>query len=804
MRVPLSWLREFVTWSGSAEALAERLVMVGLNVESIEQVGRVDARIESGRLASVEPHPDADRLAVCRVDLGGKTPVVIVSGAPELAVGQLVAVALPGARLADGRETKAAEIRGVTSAGVLCSEAELGLGDDASRVLVLSDEAAPGTALAELPGVADTVLELEVTPNRGDWLSILGVAREVAAVTGARLKHPKPRPREAGNRATRDLRVRVETPDLCPRYTARLVRGVRIGPSPFWLRLRLRRAGMRSVNQVVDATNYIMIERGQPLHAFDFGHVAEGRIVVRRATAGEPLVTLDGVERRLDDADLVIADARGPVALAGVMGGQASEVTTATRDVLLESAFFAPASIRRTSRRLSLPSQAAYRFERRVDPAMVPEAVDAVASLIVRLAGGRVAPGIVEDAPGRARLVPPRIRLRPRRVVAVLGSPLPRAEIGRRLRAIGAASRGEGETVVVTPPSHRGDLQIEEDLIEEIARLGGYDRIPATLPLVPLGSGEDTPSRVLARQVRRLLVAEGLAEMVTLSFTDADSNRRLPGFVGRELRALAVKNPLSSETGELRRSPLAGMLRALRTNRDRGASFVGAFELGKGYGLDRDGARREPRAIALLLWGTWPARGLERSGEAVGFFDLKGAVGNLLAGLGIDDAAVRWQPAAEVPFLHPGKAAVIEVAGASVGVAGALHPEVAQASDLAGEVWLAELDFTDLAHYVPRRLALRPLPRFPAVTRDLAVIVDEAFRAGEIVEEVRALGSPQIEAVRLFDCYRGAPIPAGKKSLAYSIAYRALDRTLTDDEVNALHGTVVERLTSRFTLELRG
>jgi phenylalanyl-tRNA synthetase beta chain len=803
MRVPLSWLREFVTWAGTPEALAERLVMVGLNVESIEAVGRVDARVKVGRLTAVEPHAAADRLSVCKIDLGGKAPIVVVSGAPELAAGQLVPVALPGVQLADGRTTAAVDIRGVTSAGVLCSEAEVGLGDDASRVLVLSDDATPGTPVAELPGVADTVLELEVTPNRGDWLSILGVAREVAAVTGARLRHPKPRPREAGVRATRDVRVRVETPDLCPRYTARLVRGVRIGSSPFWLRLRLRRAGMRSVNQVVDATNYVMIERGQPLHAFDFERIADGRIIVRRAAAGEPLVTLDGIDRKLEDSDLVIADARGPVALAGVMGGQASEVTSATRSVLLESAFFAPATVRRTSRRLALPSQAAYRFERRVDPAMVPEALDAAAALIARLAGGRVAPGIVEDAPGRARLAPPRIRLRPRRVVAVLGSPLPRGEIARRLRALGASSRGEGEAAMVTPPTYRGDLQIEEDLIEEIARLGGYDRIPATLPEVPLGSGEDTPARSLARQVRRTLVAEGLAEMVTLSFTDADTNRRLPGFVGRDLRALAVKNPLSSETGELRRSPLAGMLRALHTNRDRGASFVGAFELGKGYGVDAEGARREPRAIAVLLWGSWPARGLERSGALLDFLDLKGAVQNLLAGLGIGESTVRWQPAAEVPFLHPGKAAVVELSGAPVGVAGALHPEVAQAIDLAGEVWLAELDFTEVAHYVPRRLALHPLPRFPAVTRDLAVVVDEAFRAGQIVEEVRALGSPQIEAVRLFDCYRGAPIPAGKKSLAYSIAYRSTDRTLTDDEVNALHGTVVERLTSRFTLELR-
>ncbi|HYR97304.1 MAG TPA: phenylalanine--tRNA ligase subunit beta, partial [Candidatus Binatus sp.] len=456
MRIPLSWLSDFVTWSGAPSALAERLTMAGLKVEAMEEVGRVDPRVRAGRLVAVGPHPDAERLQVCRVDAGGRAPLVVVSGAPGLATGQVVPVALPGARLADGRETSAVEIRGIESAGVLCSEAELGLGDDASRVLLLPDDAAPGTPVVDLRGVADTVLEAEVTPNRGDWLSILGVAREVAAITGTRLRHPRPRPRESGAPAAKMVSVRVEAPELCPRYSARIVRGVSVVPSPLSIRLRLRRAGMRPINAVVDATNYVMLERGQPLHAFDYERLADRRIVVRRAAAGERLVTLDGVERVLEPDDLVIADGRGPVALAGVMGGEASEVTSATRVLLLESAFFAPASVRRTSRRLALPSQAAYRFERRVDPAMVPEAVDAVATLIARLAAGKVAPGIVEHAPGLARLAPPTIRLRPRRVVALLGTRLARGEIARSLRVLGATCRTQRDALVVTPPSFRG------------------------------------------------------------------------------------------------------------------------------------------------------------------------------------------------------------------------------------------------------------------------------------------------------------------------------------------------------------
>src|SRR5438093_670858 len=403
MRIPLSWLAEFVTWSRPAAALAERLTMAGVKIEAIEEVGRLDPRIVAGRLAAVEPHPDADRLRVCRVDVGGPAPIVAVSGAPGLAAGQLVPMAPPGARLPEGREAQAVRIRGVESAGVLCSEAELGLGEDASQVLVLPSDAAPGTPLARLPGIADTVLEAEVTPNRGDCLSILGVAREVAAVTGARLRHPRPRPRESGAAAT-------------------------------------------------------------------------------------------------------------------------SEVTPATRAILLESAFFVPASVRRTSRRLALPSQAAYRFERRVDPAMVPEALDAVAALIARLAGGRVAPGIVEDAPGTKALGPPTIRLRPQRVSALLGARLARGQIVRSLHALGATCRAERDALLVTPPSFRGDLRLEEDLVEEVARVGGYDRIPVTLPEVLLGAGEDTPARRLAAHVRQALAAAGSADLGTLAFPDPETH----------------------------------------------------------------------------------------------------------------------------------------------------------------------------------------------------------------------------------------------------------------------------------------
>src|SRR6185503_16084068 len=610
MRIPLEWLRELVAVDLAPANLADRLTMAGLVVDAIETVGRIDPSVVVGRLTAVEPHPQADRLSVCRIDVGAE--LVVVSGAPGLRVGRRIPVARVGAALASGATVASVDLRGVRSEGMLCSELELGLSDDGADVVELPADAPLGRSLVELPGIADTVLVLDVTPNRADCLSILGVAREIAALTGARLRMPRTRVREHGAPAASELSVTIVARDGCSEYGARIMRGIRLGSSPLGVRLRLRRAGMRPINTVVDATNYVMLERGQPLHAFDLARVRDGRIVVRRATASEPFTTLDGVARTLEATDLVIADGGGPVALAGVMGGQESEVGPETVSLLLESAFFRPASVRRTARRLGLLSQAAYRFERRVDPEQVEPALDAAAALIARLAKGAVAPGVVIARGARAD-EPRAIRFRPARAASLLGVAAAKAESTRRLRALGAACSGDGAVLVVAPPSHRGDLQIEEDLVEEIARLGGYATIPTTVPSAPVQAGADSPSRILSRRIRTLLAAEGLTEMVTLAFVDPATNAAVPGCVISAGTAVAIRNPLSAELSELRRSPLSGLMRALRLNVGHGASFVGAFEIGKGFGIDAAGNRQERRAVAMALHGAWPPMGPEQS-----------------------------------------------------------------------------------------------------------------------------------------------------------------------------------------------
>ncbi len=802
MKITLNWLRELVEVVLSPEELAETLVMAGLEVESVEEHDPSwGSSVEIAEIEAMTAHPNADRLRLCQVRRATEI-VPVVCGATNMKAGDKVALALPGTVLPDGRRIEQAAIRGQVSHGMLCSARELALGhEDDGGILILGADAAIGTSLAGHLGAADTVVEISVTPNRGDCLSVLGVAREVSALTGAALHHRQVRLVEDDHPIARLARVDVTAPDLCPRYDARVVRAVRVGPSPLWMQTRLAMVGFRPISNVVDATNYVMLERGQPLHAFDLARLKEARVSARRAGTRQRFETLDGVTRELLPDDLVIADAEGPVAIAGVIGGAESEIRADTTDILLESAFFTPETVRRTARRLAIGTESSYRFERGVDPEGTTAALDRVAELVQTTAGGQVARGILERR-GPGRRTRPAIRLRPARVNALLGTSLKITEMERPLRALGAVVSGSGPTARrVIPPPHRFDLQQEVDLVEEIARVSGYDAIAPTIPAIAVGGPGLGPTYDIECRIRERLRAAGFHEMVTPVFVSADDNRAFPGLPELAGRAVELANPLSVESAELRRSLLPGLLRAQSENERQGASLVAGYSVGRVFGRE-DGRYHEVQTLGALLAGSWPPATLGASPRACGFGDLKGALESVVRELHLE--SVRWEGLGdEAAYLHPGKSARIVVGGVLSGFIGALHPNLVAARQLESEPWIVELDLLRVVQYCPRRVIFQALPRFPSVSRDIAVVVDDEFQAQQVLDAVERMSEPLVEEVRVFDHYTGAPIPSGKKSLAYTIAYRAPNRTLTDDEVNAMHDQLVAELVRQLPLEVR-
>ncbi len=799
MKVLLSWLREFVPIDIDTAALCEKLSLGGLAVDAVEELGADIRGVIVGELLSTAPHPQADRLTLCEVRTGPEPAVRVVCGARNMTAGDRVAYASPGTILPGGKRIEAATIRGVASAGMLCSAAELGLAEAAEAaegILILDGEAPLGARVGAYLGLEDTRLDIDVTPNRGDCLSILGIAREVAALTGAKLLRTRSPLREQGAPAAAAMALRIDDAAGCPRYAARLVRGVRVGPSPAWLVRRLEGVGLRAINNVVDVTNLVMIERGQPLHAFDYDRLARPEIAVRRAGATALLRTLDDVERRLAPEDLLITTGDAPIALAGVMGGADSEVRAETTTVLLESACFDPSSIRRTARRTELRSEASYRFERGVDIDGVPTALDRAAALLEQVADGVVAPGIVEAYP--AAPAPTAIHLRPKRAEELLGGTISRGEMTATLKALGAgvAAAPQG-ALLVTAPSWRRDLTREIDLVEEIGRVLGYERFSATMPAAPLESGVMPERLRRERELKGLFTGMGFYEAVTLSFASARVNVLFPG-LALDGDAVALANPMTRDEPEMRCSLLPGLLATWRTNRNQGAAGLMAFSIGRVFW--QTGGPQEAWRLAGILAGVPPRLGLGAA-RPVDFTDAKGAVEAMLDQLRVLDR-VAWGRCEAAPF-HPGKAATLRCGEQLIGVVGTLHPETAFEMELDGACWVFEIDIEKLLPYCPQQLVFTGLPRFPAVVRDIAVLVDEAFAAEQVVQCVRQWQPTLVEDVALFDAYTGAPIPPGRKSLAYTIAYRAADRTLTDDEVNALQDGLRAMLTRELGVTLR-
>lgn len=818
MRVPISWLKEFVDITWPIEELAERLTFAGLEVAAIEKVGDWWDRdkIVVGEIIEVRPHPNADRLTLAVVEYGGPEPEVVVTGAPNVRVGDKglkAPFARKGARLIDGHaegqkfmELKGTKIRGVYSESMVCSEKELGLSDDHTGIILLDPDAPVGMPLQYYLG--DTVLVFDLTPNLSRCFSVIGVAREVAALTGAEFRLEWPTMRAEGEPIEGQIELEISDPDLCSRYTATLIRGVKICPSPFWMRHRLRLAGMRPINNVVDITNYVMWEWGQPLHAFDYdklrGH--DGGyppvIIVRRARPGEKITTLDGEERQLSPDMLLITDGGGPVAVAGVMGGLESEVTEETVNVLLEAANFNYISNRRTSKALKLPSEASARFSRGIPAELTIPAATRATELMRKLSGGKIAQGIADLYPVKQKTVA--VEITPAEVERIIGMEVSRERIVEILESLEFACEVKDELIHATVPWHRLDVEYPADLVEEIARVIGYGSIPATLMRDELPPQRRNLSLEGEERVRDILVGCGLDEVITYSLTSLKSVSKL-GLSGADLEEknyIKISNPLSSEREYMRRTLMASLLETVRDNL-RYAERVSIFEVARVY-LPREGKELpdEPRRLCIAMTGpreehSW----LAGPPDNMDFYDLKGVLETLLARLGAEGAT--FEPG-EHPTFHPGRTAFLKVDGRVIGVLGEVHPMVRENFDLPNQpVCLLELDLEALLEKAKPIRHMEAIPRFPPVTQDIALVVDEEVPAKVVEEHILQAGSPLLTKVALFDLYRGEQIPPGKKSLAYSLTFQSQERTLKDREVAKVQERIVQHLKRKLGAVLR-
>ena len=836
MRVPLSWLREFVDFDLTPEQLAERLTLLGMEVKGIERRGIDWANVVVGELLAVEKHPRADRLSLTRVTTGSGEPLEIVCGATNIAVGQRVPVALPGAVLPGNRRIERTEKMGVVSNGMLCSGDELGLTADADGILILAPETPLGANLADLYG--DVVLDVDVKPNRGDGLSIVGIAREVAAVTGGRVQLPPTDVVEEGPAVTDRLTVAVADEELCPRFVGRWIQGVTVGPSPDWVQMRLMAAGFRPISNVVDASNYVMVELGKPIHTFDAAAVARdaaGRasIEVRLATAGERLATLDHVERELDAETLLIADPDGPLGIAGVMGGATSEVSDATRDVIVESAIFDPVSIRRTAFRYALRSEASLRFEKGHEFRLARLGADRATRLIAEWAGGTVARGAVDTNPVEPG--PRRVAFRPERVDRLLGTELGADAQREVLRRIGietevadgdtevAIAGGDapasvtapaGAAVIATVPTWRRDIDVEADLAEEVARVHGYERVPARRPSTPMPGWRETP--LAARDaIREALAGAGLTEAVSYAlvsprlleqFTWSSQDRPAAGEGPREGTPITVTNPLSLDHSMLRQSLVGSLVHVVDANIRHGQADVAVFEIGKGYGRVGDGAREWWR-LGLAFTGAFERPAWNRARRDADLDDVKGAI-ELVADV-VGAGRPEYAALADEPILHPGRSATVEARFqngdlAIGGVAGELHPRLAEAWDLrARRVIVAELSVSGLTAGSLAVVSAVPLPRFRPVERDLTVDVKDAVPAAGVTRRIREAGGALLQDVTLADTYHGQPLAADERSLTFRLRFGADDRALTDAEVDDAIGTISAALADHMGARIR-
>ena len=803
MLVSLKWLRDYINIELPPEELADKLTMAGLEVDAIEEVTPGFTNVVVSKILDIKPHPNSDKLSLCEVTTGGAT-VPIVCGAPNIEVGQIVPLAQVGATIPGGYVIKRSRLRGEPSEGMLCSEEELGIGEDNTGIMILPETMKPGDDLAAVLDLKDVVFDIGITPNRADCLSIIGIAREIAALTGQKVRYPEISFEQSDEDIHDHTSVSILSPDLCHRYTARMIKDITVKPSPAWMRLRLEAVGLRAINNVVDVTNFVMMEFGQPLHAFDFRYLEKGKIIVRGSVDGESFVSLDEKTRILSADTLMICDGVKPVAIAGIMGGLNSEVVDDTKTVLLESAYFNPSTIRRSSRRMGMSTDAAFRFERGIDPDGVVRALDRAAQLIAELGDGIIYRNHIDEYPQKVKTADT-ISLRTARVNEILGTNIEGDEIKRILKSLEMDVTESGSGVyAVTPPSFRVDIWREIDLIEEISRLHGYENIPVTIPAVSSGADIRDKKAVIIEKVRNVLNGNGYSEVINYSFTTAESATVL-GLRNedRRRRFVKIKNPLTEDTSVMRTGLVYGLLDTMKKNMNAGNFNLKLFEIGKAFiGRGEGELPDEEERIAALATGLRYEDSWHYKGVQIDFYDMKGCLETMFRAVRLGD--VHFDSLIHETFLHPGRSCRITVGDQVIGLLGEIHPDVLKRIDIKVRAVVFELDLVAMVDRYTDSITYREIPRVPSTSRDVAFVVDDLVESERIVASALEKSEELLENIEIFDVYYGKGVPAGSKSLAVRFTYRSSRRTLTDDEVNDVHDRIVQRIIGATDAKIRG
>ncbi len=798
MKFSLSWLRNYISIELEASDLAEKLTMAGLEVETVADRYSYLEQVVVGRILSVNAHPNADKLKLCSVDIGDHQ-IPIVCGAQNITSGMLAPVALPGTLFPDGNLLEKSVIRGAASEGMLCSEGELGLGADKSGVMTIESGPIIGENLAIALNLSDKVFDVDLTPNRPDCLSILGIAREIAALYDTKINYPDTAISDSENLISDLTSITIKAPDHCPRYTARLLDNIKVGPSPFWLQDCLLSIGLRPINNIVDVTNFVLMETGQPLHAFDFDQLADNRIVVRMADNGEKFVTLDQNERKLSDDMLMICDNRRPVALAGVMGGLNSEIEASTTRVLIESAYFEPAGIRKTAKTTGLNTEASHRFERGSDPEGTVNAANRAALLMAEIGGGAIISGILDEYPRpvHATSMPLSVKDTNR----LLGTGFNGDEIREMLESIEFKVKNvDDDKLMVDAPSFRVDVIRPVDLMEEVARISGYNNIPTTFPMIPAEDRHSVKKPETRDRIKSILNGFGFSESIHYSFISDRSCDRLCLESDDPRRNLVkILNPLTEDQSVMRSSLVPGLLESMHRNLSKQIGTLKLFEMGNIFISRGQDDLPDEREMLIALWtGKRFNTSLHSKDVGCDFYDLKGVVDGMFQSLQVDNVNYTRMPDDLCSYTRPGFTARILSGDDVLGLAGEVHPQVLQNYDLMQPAYILEIDLERLFSQIPDYRQSEPLPKYPAVSRDITIIVDKAVESAAILASIKDAGEELVESLSIFDVFQGEPIQPGKKSISFRIVYRSADKTLEDDRVNKLHNKITKGLLEKF------